>query len=503
MRRFSSLVATVFIFAALSVVPRTASADSGTPSAPTALAMTQAGASKQIAAGGWLNVNRLDLHLQVSTNGARVTPEAEIEPTGTVFTGKPNVQGQPTSTNGDAVIAVHGLSAGRTYHWQARVTDSTGASSSWVQYAAQGSTGPDFGIDTEAPNVPRVFSPSDPRQSRWYHNRVVTLQWSSGDRLSGLQGYAFLLGRRAGLVPPGSLTQATGARISNMGDGVWYIAVRSQDRAGNWSRISRFRLQLDRQAPRISWLSPSHNSFNPYNGPTSVRFEVSKNASVNLSLYRVGSSTPVAVFHYPHLRGKSVTTVTWTGKSRSGQPVPRGYYFFSVRAVDHAGNRTKLDLGGMSVNPVKPVVGVGGVTLYANGGKKIIVVLSQQTLYAYDGNHLLLKTYVTTGNPSLPTPTGSYQIMAKYSPYEMVSPWPPGSPYWYPPSWMSYAMLFRDGGYFIHDAPWRSVFGPGSNGPGQPGTNYGGTHGCVNVPPAPMSTLFRWAGIGTSVQVVP
>jgi lipoprotein-anchoring transpeptidase ErfK/SrfK len=465
--------------------------------------MTPAGSSKQLAAGGWLNSTRIDLHLQVSVTGSKLTPEAEIEPAGTAFTGKPNAEGQPTGSSGDAVIPVRGLAAGKTYHWQARVSDATGASSGWVQYAAQGTTGPDFGIDTEAPSAPTISSPSDPRQGRWYHNRVVTVQWSSTDRLSGVQGYAILLGRGPGLVPPASLTQATGARVSNMADGIWYVAVRAQDKAGNWSRIARFRVQLDRQAPRITWLSPARISFNPYTGPASVKFETDKNASVTLRLYRVGGNSPVATFRYPHLRARSATAITWAGKGRGGQPVPRGYYFFSVRAVDHAGNLTRVNLGGIDVNPEKPVVGVGGVTLYPNGGKKIVVVLSQQTLYAYDGNHLLLKTYVTTGNPALPTPTGSYQIMAKYSPYEMISPWPPGSPYWYPPSWMSYAMLFRDGGYFLHDAPWRSVFGPGSNGPGQPGTNYGGTHGCINVPPSPMAFLFRWAVIGTSVQVVP
>jgi len=55
-------------------------------------------------------------------------------------------------------------------------------------------------------------------------------------------------------------------------------------------------------------------------------------------------------------------------------------------------------------------------------------------------------------------------------------------------------MLFRSGGYFIHDAPWRSWYGPGSN--------YGdGTHGCVNVPYSQMSFLWGWTTIGTTVVV--
>ena len=63
-------------------------------------------------------------------------------------------------------------------------------------------------------------------------------------------------------------------------------------------------------------------------------------------------------------------------------------------------------------------------------------------------------------------------------------------------------MEFQSAGYFIHDAPWRSVYGPGSDGPGQPGTNYGGTHGCVNVPLDVAAFLYGWASIGTPVVVV-
>ena len=87
-----------------------------------------------------------------------------------------------------------------------------------------------------------------------------------------------------------------------------------------------------------------------------------------------------------------------------------------------------------------------------------------------------------------------YYIFARYSPYKFISPWPYGSPYWYPSAWTSFAMEFAAGGYFIHDAPWRSWYGPGSN-------LYNGTHGCVNVPYSPMATLWNWAPNGTTVVV--
>jgi len=130
----------------------------------------------------------------------------------------------------------------------------------------------------------------------------------------------------------------------------------------------------------------------------------------------------------------------------------------------------------------------------AGAGKLIVISLSRQVLTAYQDGTPVLTTYVATGRPALPTPPGVYHIFAKYSPYEMISPWGYGSPYWYPPSWTNWAMEFRSGGYFIHDAPWRSWYGPGSN-------LYNGTHGCVNVPYSPMSFLWGWTPMGTTVVV--
>lgn len=134
------------------------------------------------------------------------------------------------------------------------------------------------------------------------------------------------------------------------------------------------------------------------------------------------------------------------------------------------------------------------VSYNAGVGKVIVISLSRQVLTAYQDGNAILTTFVATGRPALPTPPGVYHIFARYSPYQMISPWPYGSPYWYPNSWTNWAMEFRSGGYFIHDAPWRSWYGPGAN-------LYNGTHGCVNVPYSPMATLWNWAPIGTTVVV--
>jgi lipoprotein-anchoring transpeptidase ErfK/SrfK len=133
--------------------------------------------------------------------------------------------------------------------------------------------------------------------------------------------------------------------------------------------------------------------------------------------------------------------------------------------------------------------------------KRITVNVVRERLRAWEGNRVVLSTPVTTGDRSLPTPLGHYTVYARYSPYTMISPWPRGDWRWYPPSHMSFAMEFARG-YFIHDAPWRSVYGPGSNAGTAPGTNYGGTHGCINVPYTAMRFLYSWAPAGTPVHIV-
>lgn len=127
-------------------------------------------------------------------------------------------------------------------------------------------------------------------------------------------------------------------------------------------------------------------------------------------------------------------------------------------------------------------------------GKIIVVSLKTESLTAYENGKVVATTVVATGRPALPTIPGTYHIKAKYTPYQFISPWPKSSPYWYASAWVKYAMLYEDGGYFIHDAPWRTVWGPGAD-------LTSGTHGCINVPLATMTFLYQWAAVGTTVLV--
>jgi len=143
--------------------------------------------------------------------------------------------------------------------------------------------------------------------------------------------------------------------------------------------------------------------------------------------------------------------------------------------------------------------------VYLGSGKVIVVSLSHQWLYAYQNGVAVFNTAVMTGRSELPTPLGTYHVFAKLSPTTFYSRWPPGSPFYYPPTHINYALAWRAGGFFLHDSYWHTVYGPGTNH-WHFDPVYGwqdGTHGCVAMPLAAAAWLYHWAPIGTTVRIVP
>jgi lipoprotein-anchoring transpeptidase ErfK/SrfK len=133
--------------------------------------------------------------------------------------------------------------------------------------------------------------------------------------------------------------------------------------------------------------------------------------------------------------------------------------------------------------------------------KAITISLTEQVIRAYEHGQQVFWSYTTTGRPGLETDPGSFKVYWKVSPWTMHSPWPKGSPYWYPDSKVQMVMWFN-GGDGIHDANWRSRYGPGTNGPHYDPTGEDtGTHGCVNVPYQNMVWLWDWTPTGTPVIV--
>ncbi|MGH2486334.1 MAG: L,D-transpeptidase [Ktedonobacterales bacterium] len=135
-------------------------------------------------------------------------------------------------------------------------------------------------------------------------------------------------------------------------------------------------------------------------------------------------------------------------------------------------------------------------------GKVMVVSLREQVARLYVNGTLIAWSYVTTGRPERPSPPGLHYAMKKYSPAVFTSNDPPGSPFWYAPTPVKYAISYADGGFFLHDGWWRVKFGPGTNLPHYaPIAFNGGSHGCINFPKEVMGWIYDWMTVGTPVLV--
>lgn len=135
--------------------------------------------------------------------------------------------------------------------------------------------------------------------------------------------------------------------------------------------------------------------------------------------------------------------------------------------------------------------------------RALLVSIANQIIYVYQRDTLVNWSYVTTGRPNLDTPRGYYSIQQREHDVTFHSRWPPGSPYYYSPVFINYALLFRSGGFFLHDYSARHYYGPGTNvwHRNPDGTEETGSHGCVEAPLPFMRWVYTWASIGTRFVV--
>ena len=139
----------------------------------------------------------------------------------------------------------------------------------------------------------------------------------------------------------------------------------------------------------------------------------------------------------------------------------------------------------------------------AGPGRSVVVSLADQFVWAFDGTDTVLSVACSTGGVGLETPAGDFTVKRHIRDYRFNSPWPKGSFYYYESVQASYALLFYERSFFLHDAPWRRVFGRESQGgAGKLGKDQTGSHGCVNLPYPAAYFLYGWALDGTPVRVI-
>ncbi|MBI1838824.1 MAG: L,D-transpeptidase [Candidatus Colwellbacteria bacterium] len=120
--------------------------------------------------------------------------------------------------------------------------------------------------------------------------------------------------------------------------------------------------------------------------------------------------------------------------------------------------------------------------------KKIVVDLSEQKLYAYESDKIMIESAVSTGIRGAETSKGEFKILYKKPSRYMQCPLPGMTDYCDFPG-VPWAMFFTWDGAALHGAPWHNDFGKKRS------------HGCVNLPIDKAEWLYRWATVGTKVIV--
>lgn len=138
---------------------------------------------------------------------------------------------------------------------------------------------------------------------------------------------------------------------------------------------------------------------------------------------------------------------------------------------------------------IEPEPTFGGVVgSYVPGGGEVWldINLSTQYMTVYQGNSVVMETYISSGRPGFDTPTGTFFINLKNGTQDMEGVL--GGEY-YNVSAVPSVMYFTDRGHAIHGAYWHNNFGAVMS------------HGCINVPVDLAAYLYEITPTGARVEI--
>jgi hypothetical protein len=100
-----------------------------------------------------------------------------------------------------------------------------------------------------------------------------------------------------------------------------------------------------------------------------------------------------------------------------------------------------------------------------NSGTTLVVSLLEQTMRVYQHGKLVKAFMITSGRYEMPSLPGCWTIELRQENTTIKSTYPKGSPYWYPPTQVKYALQYHSGGYWILGSWWRADYGGHTNFP--------------------------------------
>jgi lipoprotein-anchoring transpeptidase ErfK/SrfK len=162
--------------------------------------------------------------------------------------------------------------------------------------------------------------------------------------------------------------------------------------------------------------------------------------------------------------------------------IPTEAATFTPLATETPGSMAMEIVVDTPTNDFASSLAVGGPFPEKGNGKRWIDVnLSEQRVYAYEGDIVVNAFIVSTGTSRTPTVTGKYKIWIKLKSTTMSGPG-------YHLTNVPYTMYFYKG-YGLHGTYWHNNFGVPMS------------HGCVNLSIPDAQWLYNWAFEGTEVNV--
>jgi hypothetical protein len=324
-------------------------AGNAAPGLPTALAQFKADAVTPLAVGAWTNQTSIVLKFTMVDASAAdtLTPEVEIKPVATAFTGAGLRAGLAVTSTGAPVqgaVTVTGLVNGSQYHWRARTRDAAGQTSAWVSFGGNAETVRDVAVDATAPTGSIVVAGG----SLWTKARGVNLGLKCTDTKTGCA--QLQLAQDAGAFTPPEPFVANHAFTLTGAEGTKTVNVRYIDGAGNVSRSYADTIKLDTTAPVVTAVSASPSPFTPGVTSTTIRFRaadaLSGTCRADIVIRNAGGGI-VRTFNKSAAcaAAGSVTSTAWDGRNAVRALVPPGTYTIDVVVTDLAGNASAVARG--------------------------------------------------------------------------------------------------------------------------------------------------------------